>query len=120
MNVAQLTAAIKDFLRPLAGEARSGERTEQLNNLGNVVIVFTVLSAGLGIKKVIAGNEFKNLKGQQRFTKNKYASERVTGERKQDERFAIRGLTMAAMLQTSVLAPHLAPRITSGDLYCLV
>ena len=27
---------------------------------------------------------------------------------------------MAAMLQTSVLAPHLAPRITSGDRYCLV
>ena len=24
------------------------------------------------------------------------------------------------MLQTSVLAPHLAPRITSGDRYCLV
>jgi hypothetical protein len=29
-------------------------------------------------------------------------------------------LTMAAMLQTSVLAPHLLPKMTSGDLYCLV
>lgn len=28
--------------------------------------------------------------------------------------------TIAAILQTSVLAPHLLPRITSGDLYCLV
>lgn len=27
---------------------------------------------------------------------------------------------MAAILQTSVLAPHLAPRMTSGDRYCLV
>lgn len=27
---------------------------------------------------------------------------------------------MHAMLQTSVLAPHLAPRITSGDRYCRV
>lgn len=27
---------------------------------------------------------------------------------------------MAAMLQTSVLAPHLLPRMTSGDLYCRV
>lgn len=86
MNVAQLTAAIKDFLRPLAGEARSGERTEQLNNLGYVVIVFTVLGAGLGIEKVIAGNEFKNLKGQQRSTKVEYASERATGEFKEIRR----------------------------------
>jgi hypothetical protein len=29
-------------------------------------------------------------------------------------------LTIAAILQTSVLAPHLLPRMTSGDLYCLV
>lgn len=27
---------------------------------------------------------------------------------------------MAAMLQTSVLAPHLLPRMTSGDRYCRV
>lgn len=29
-------------------------------------------------------------------------------------------LTIAAMLQTSVLAPHFAPKITSGERYCLV
>lgn len=29
-------------------------------------------------------------------------------------------LTMAAMLHTSVLAPHFEPSITSGDRYCLV
>ena len=28
--------------------------------------------------------------------------------------------TMAAILHTSVLAPHLAPSITSGDRYCRV
>lgn len=27
---------------------------------------------------------------------------------------------MAAILHTSVLAPHLAPKMTSGDRYCLV
>lgn len=27
---------------------------------------------------------------------------------------------MQAMLQVSVLAPHLEPNMTSGDLYCLV
>lgn len=27
---------------------------------------------------------------------------------------------MAAMLHTSVLAPHFAPRMTSGERYCLV
>jgi hypothetical protein len=30
------------------------------------------------------------------------------------------GRTMAAILHTSVLAPHFAPRITSGDRYCRV
>lgn len=29
-------------------------------------------------------------------------------------------LTIHDMLHTSVLAPHFAPRMTSGDLYCLV
>lgn len=29
-------------------------------------------------------------------------------------------LTIAAMLQTSVLAPHFEPSITSGERYCLV
>ena len=28
--------------------------------------------------------------------------------------------TIAAILHTSVLAPHLLPRMTSGDLYCRV
>jgi len=28
--------------------------------------------------------------------------------------------TIAAILQTSVLAPHFPPKMTSGDLYCLV
>jgi hypothetical protein len=32
----------------------------------------------------------------------------------------IQRLTIAAMLHTSVLAPHFAPSMTSGDLYCLV
>ena len=30
------------------------------------------------------------------------------------------GVTIAAILQTSVLAPHFAPRMTSGERYCLV
>jgi hypothetical protein len=38
--------------------------SEQLNYLSNMVIVFAVLGAGLGIKEIVASDEFKNLFGQ--------------------------------------------------------
>jgi hypothetical protein len=68
-----------------------------------VVIVFAVFGAGLRIEEVVAGDEFEDLKNQ------------YIGPAKVS---CIR--TIAAMLQTSVLAPHFAPNMTSGDLYCLV
>jgi hypothetical protein len=62
MDISELAFAVEDFLRPFAGEAeRFGERAKQFDDLRDVVVVFAVLSAGLGIEKVVAGDEFKDL-----------------------------------------------------------
>lgn len=106
VDVAKLAAAVKDFLRPLASQAGTGERAQKLDNLCNVVVVFSIFRTRLGIKEVISCDEFENLHG--------LALSRCRVQQDNAQR------TMAAILQTSVLAPHLAPRITSGDLYCLV
>jgi hypothetical protein len=92
-------------LRPFAGEAeRLGELAKQLDDLSDVIIVFAVFGAGLWVEEIVAGDELKDLdrwsEVPQLETEN--------------------GLTMAAILQISVLAPHLAPRMTSGERYCLV
>lgn len=43
-----------------------------------------------------------------------------TGGKKTEMRQERERHTIAAILQTSVLAPHLAPRMTSGERYCRV
>lgn len=104
MDISELAFAIEDFLRPFAGEAeRFGELAEQLNDLSDMVVVFAVLCAGLWIEQVVAGYELEDLDLSEAIPTN-------TGD----------VLTIAAILQTSVLAPHLAPRMTSGERYCLV
>lgn len=111
VNVTQLALAVENLLAPLAAQAqRSGERAQQLDNLRNVVVVLAVLCTGLGIEEVVAGDELE------------YLEERLgQGQGSGGTRDARREPhTMAAMLQTSVLAPHLDPRITSGERYCLV
>ena len=103
--ITQLAFAIEDFLGPFAAKAEGfGEGTEELNDLRDMIIVFTVFGARLGIKEVVASDEFENLR-----------MVNILGRRMSHSQ-----LTMLAILQTSVLAPHLAPRMTSGDLYCLV
>lgn len=103
--ITQLALAVEDFLRPFAAEAEGfGERTEKLNDLRNVIIVFAIFGTRLWIKEIVASNEFENLRLIS-----------IAGERRRHLQH-----TMLAILQTSVLAPHLAPRMTSGDLYCLV
>jgi len=69
-----------------------------------VVVVFAVFGAGLRVEEVVAGDEFEDLKKNQYIGPAKVSCTR----------------TIAAILQTSVLAPHFAPNMTSGDLYCLV
>lgn len=107
MDVTQFAFSVEDFLAPFTGETEGfWEGAEELDDLRDVVVVFTVFCAGLRVEEVVAGYEFEDLLLQlvEKFR------ELGKGE----------GLTMAAILHTSVLAPHFAPNITSGDLYCRV
>jgi hypothetical protein len=62
VDVTQLTFAVEDFLGPFAGHAKGfGEGAKELDDLGNVVIVFAVLGAGLGVEEVVARYEFEDL-----------------------------------------------------------
>jgi hypothetical protein len=103
VDVAQLALAVEDLGRPLARQAeRLGEGAQQLDDLRNVVVVLAVLGAGLRVEEVVARDQLEDLDSLA-------TVERVCSAR-----------TMAAMLHTSVLAPHFAPSITSGDRYCRV
>lgn len=102
VDVAELAFAVEDLLRPFAGQAeRLRERAEQLDDLRNVVVIFAVFGAGLRVEEVVSGDQFKDL---------------ISSVREATVDAAVE-LTMHAMLQTSVLAPHFAPNITSGDRY---
>jgi hypothetical protein len=108
VNVAEFAFSVKDLLRPFTRKAkRLGEGAKQLDNLCNMVVVLAVLGTGLRIEEIVSGDEFESLPGQ--------LSVWTRGDWIPDFQ-----PTMAAMLQTSVLAPHLDPRITSGERYCLV
>jgi hypothetical protein len=62
MNVAELAFAVEYFLGPFSAEAETfGKGTEELDDLGDVVVVFAVFSAGLGIEEIISGDELKYL-----------------------------------------------------------
>src|SRR5688500_2741122 len=80
-----------------------GELAEQFDDLCDVVVVFAVFATGLRVEEIVAGNKFEDLE----------ISVGVVSRRSGE-------LTIDAILQISVLAPHRAPRITSGDRYCRV
>ena len=62
LNIAEFTLAVEDFLRPFPRETKvARERTEQLDDLGNVIIVFAVFCTGLRVKEVVTCDEFKDL-----------------------------------------------------------
>lgn len=64
MNVAQFAFAVEDFLAPFAGHAEGfGKGAKELDDLRNVVVVFAVLCARLGVKKIVARDELKCLMG---------------------------------------------------------
>ena len=65
-----------------------------------MVVVFAVFGAGLRVEEVVACDKFEDLQSLD-FDIQKTAEIH----------------TMHAILHTSVLAPHFAPRITSGDRY---
>jgi hypothetical protein len=105
VDIPQFALAVENFLRPFPGHAEAlGEGAEELNDLRDVIVVFAVLCAGLGVEEVVAGDEFECLCCISCQFRSRF----------------LNGLTIAAILQTSVLAPHLLPKMTSGDLYCLV
>jgi hypothetical protein len=55
VDVAQLALSVENFLRPFAGYAEGfGEGAEQLDDLRDVVVVFAVFCAGLGVEEVVA------------------------------------------------------------------
>lgn len=62
VDISKLAFAAEDFLGPLTREAEcTGERTQELDDLCDVIIVFAVFGAGLGVKEIVACDEFKNL-----------------------------------------------------------
>lgn len=56
VDIAEFAFAVEDLLGPSTGKTkRLGECTEQLDDLGYVIVVFPVPGAGLGVEQVIAG-----------------------------------------------------------------
>jgi len=57
MDIAELAFTVEYFLRPFSRETEGfGERTHKLDYLSNVVVVFAVFGAGLGVEEVVAGD----------------------------------------------------------------
>lgn len=114
MDVAKFALAAENLLRPLAAEAqRPWERTQKLNDLSNVIIVFAVFGPGLGVEQIVACDEFKDLC----MCKSNVSHLGACMHAMPQHRYTERPHTIAAMLHTSVLAPHFEPRMTSGDRY---
>ena len=62
MDIPKLALTTEDLLGPFTGEVEgSRERSEELDNLRYVVVVFPILGAGLRIEEVVACDEFENL-----------------------------------------------------------
>ena len=62
VDVPQLALAVEDFLRPFAGETElAREGTEELDDLGDVVVVFAILGARLWVEEVVTCDEFEDL-----------------------------------------------------------
>ncbi len=65
VDVAEFPFAVEDFLRPFTRGAQGfGEGPEELDDLRDVVVVFAVFGAGLGVEEVVAGYELEGLGGE--------------------------------------------------------
>jgi hypothetical protein len=63
VDIAQFPLPIEDLVGPFARETHCArERTEQLDNLRNVVVVLAILGPGLWVKEIVACDEFEHLK----------------------------------------------------------
>ena len=57
VDVPELAFPVEDLLRPLAGDTETlRECTEQFDDLCDVVVVFAVFGARLGIEEVVASD----------------------------------------------------------------
>lgn len=83
------------------------ERSEQLDDLRNVVVVLVVPRARMGVEQVVACQQLEELRS--RSSSALYAG---------GAEFAQRTIADADQMSTAV--PHFAPRIASGERYCLV
>jgi hypothetical protein len=64
VDVAQLAFAVEDLLGPFPGLAEgAGEGAEELDDLSDVVVVFAVFGARLGVEEVVACDELEDLRG---------------------------------------------------------
>lgn len=64
VDIAQFTFAGEDLLGPFSGEGDGfGEGPEEFDYLGDVVVIFAVFGAGLGVEEVVAGYELEGLIG---------------------------------------------------------
>ena len=62
MNVSEFALSSEDLLRPFAVHVKLTRKgAEELDYLGNMVVIFSILSTRLRVKEVISCNQFKNL-----------------------------------------------------------
>lgn len=62
MDVTQFTFAVEYFLAPSPCKAkRFGKRAKKLDDLSDVIVVFAIFRSGLGIEKIVASDQLKNL-----------------------------------------------------------
>ena len=62
MDVTKIALAAENLMGPLAAEGQPpGELTQQLNDLGNVIIVFAVFGPRLGVEQIVTRDKFEDL-----------------------------------------------------------
>lgn len=62
VDVAELAFPVEDFLGPLSGHGKGfGELAEEFDNLGYVVVVFAVFSAGLRVEEIVTCDQLEDL-----------------------------------------------------------
>lgn len=124
MDIAQFALLVEDLCAPFAGKADGfREDAEEFDDLRDVVVVFAVFCARLWVEEVVASYELEDLDRS-----DLMMLELLCGAMQRLCMYNHEGLgksnqllrTIAAILHTSVLAPHLEPRMTSGDRYCRV
>lgn len=72
VDISELAFSVEDFLGPLSGKTQGfGEGTEEFDYLGDMVVVFAVLGAGLGIEEVVTGDEFEDLDSSSQYYASK-------------------------------------------------